>query len=74
MINVLKINCGLLPKVGVSNFLPPGVAYTTGLSHNPFTWLTIEDGDNYYAKKQCYLIICKIIAPVERMIFSTVPL
>ena len=20
------------------HFLPPGVAYTTGLSHNPFTW------------------------------------
>ena len=24
-------------------FLPPGVAYMTGLSHNPFTWLPLAD-------------------------------
>ena len=23
------------------HFLPPGVAYTTGLSHNRFTWLPL---------------------------------
>ena len=39
-----KINCGPQPvgymtvyKVGAMHFLPPGVAHTTGLSHNPFT-------------------------------------
>ena len=25
----------------MTHFLPPGVAYTTGLSHNPFTWLPL---------------------------------
>ena len=28
----------------VIHFLPPGVAYTTGLSHNPFTWLLSKTG------------------------------
>ena len=25
----------------MNHFLPPGVACTTGLSHNPFTWRTL---------------------------------
>ena len=34
------------------HFLPPGVAYTTGLSHNPFTpHPRFERESNDYAKK-----------------------
>ena len=36
---------------GYLHFLPPGVACTTCLSHNRFTWLSIRDGKNAYAKK-----------------------
>ena len=28
----------------IPHFLPPGVACTTGLSHNPFTWRPLKDG------------------------------
>ena len=34
-----------------AHFLPPGLAYTTGFSHNPFTWLPLLGGKNDYAKK-----------------------
>ena len=34
-----------------AHFLPPGVAYTTGPSHNPFTWRPLKDGKNAYVKK-----------------------
>ena len=33
------------------HFLPPGVACTTGLSHNPFTWRPLKDRKNAYARK-----------------------
>ena len=54
------------------HFLPPGVAHTTGLSHNPFTWSkTIK---NAYTKEYCYEIICKINAPFATLVFPTIPL
>ena len=33
------------------HFLPPGVAHTTGLSHNPFTWRPLQARSYHYAKK-----------------------
>ena len=44
------------PVFGPSNdqsghFLPPGVAYTTGLSHNPLHGARYKTGKNAYAKK-----------------------
>ena len=47
-----KINCGSQPTgyrqplnfQYIHHFLPPGVAYTTGLSHNGFTWRPLKGG------------------------------
>ena len=40
----LDTSLGSAKKVSIDvmiRFLPPGVAYTTGLSHNPFTWFLL---------------------------------
>ena len=33
-----------------------------------------KKGKNAYAKKLCYVIICKINAPSATLVFSTIPL
>ena len=46
--------------------MPPGVAYTTGFSHNPFTFTPpIGREGNHYAKSNATytcLILCKTVA------------
>ena len=37
------------------HFLPPGVACTTGLSHNPFTWRPLKDGKKRLRQK---VVLC----------------
>ena len=43
----------LIPKN--NHFLPPGVACTTGLSHNPFTWRPLKDGKKRLRQK---VVLC----------------
>ena len=60
----------------MNHFLPPGVAYTTGLSHNPFTWLPLQDGKNITPKSGAIYSYVKSLRhlPVKRPVFPTIPL
>ena len=40
-----------MPTIGLTNIFPPGGAYTTGLSHNPFTLLLLQDREEIITPK-----------------------
>ena len=44
-------------------FPPPGVAYMTGLSHNPFTQRLLYERKGLISPKSCSLIMCKTVVP-----------
>ena len=64
----------MLPSGGFSvahlyHFLPPGVAHTTGLSHNPFTWRPLQDGKTLTPKSSAMKSYVKLMRHPQHWYF-----